>query len=136
MNVKIENINAYILFIQIKTIYNIMFKITDNNGFKDLKYVGEEILKDNVVFELKGKIINAPTKTSIEIGENLHIEDMHGMYMNHSCDPSCYIKDCKVYAKKNIVSGDSLTFNYDENETSMSCSFLCNCCGKLIKGKN
>jgi hypothetical protein len=111
-----------------------MFKVVDNNGFKDLTYQGDIIKKDNLIFKLKGLIKNTPTRTSIQIGKNIHIEDNIGAFMNHSCNPSCYIKDSSVYANKDIQNGESLTFDYNLNETSMSHPFICNCCGKLIKG--
>ena len=110
-------------------------KVHTVDGFSDLTYVGDSpIYKDELVFELKGEIKSKPTQTSIQIGIDKHIEDSNGIYMNHSCNPTCYIKDEKVYAKKDILSGNSLTFNYGETEETISHKFVCNCCKQTIKG--
>jgi hypothetical protein len=112
--------------------------VINTNDFNDLVYDGEEeILKNNLIFTLEGQILNKPTRTSIQIDENgmKHINDEYGQYMNHSCDPTCYIKDESVYSSKNIKKGTSLTFNYNVSENVMSNSFNCNCCNKLISGK-
>jgi len=76
-----------------------------------------------------------PTRTSIEIRENVHVEDRIGRYINHDCDPSCEIQDHKVIALKNMFTGDEVTFDYEDNETAISSSFVCRCCGELIGEK-
>ena len=77
-----------------------------------------------------------PTKTSIEMCESLHIEDRIGRYINHDCDPTCKIQGYKVIALKNMLAGDEVTFDYEENETTISSPFVCRCCGKPIGKKN
>ena len=81
-------------------------------------------------------VSSSPTRTSIEIGTDRHAEDITGRFINHACNPSCMIQDNYVVAIKNIYSGDEITFDYSENETHMASPFLCDCCGKLIKGKS
>jgi hypothetical protein len=79
---------------------------------------------------------DTPTRTSIEICKNLHVEDRIGIYMNHDCNPTCNIQGYKVIALKNMLAGDEVTFDYEENETTISSPFVCRCCGKLIGKKN
>lgn len=61
--------------------------------------------------------------------------------INHSCDPSTYIKTIdgirKVIAKKNIKIGDEITFDYAINGENEG-SFVCRCgsdrCRKIYNG--
>lgn len=65
------------------------FLVKETDGFKDLIYNGSAAISTNkIVFELKGEIINYPTKTSIQIGPNEHIEDELGQFINHHCYPN------------------------------------------------
>ena len=79
--------------------------------------------KNNIIYTLTGEINDKPDKYSIEIGNNKHITDKLGIYMNHSFDPSIKIQGVSVISLKNIEPGDELCFNYNESETSMSCPF-------------
>ena len=76
--------------------------------------------KGDIVFVLTGTYKEYSVKYSIEIGENQHILDDDGVFMNHSFDPSCKIDGKNVVAVKNILIGDELCFNYNESETSMA----------------
>ena len=86
-------------------------------------YSDKYYTKDSIIFKLEGKISNKPTKYSIEIGEDLHIVDKYGMYMNHSFEPNTIIDGYNVVALNNISPDDELHFNYNENETNMACPF-------------
>ena len=89
------------------------------------------------VHELSNReTLNEPTRTSIEIHSNLHVEDYFGRYINHDCNPTCKIQGYKVVAIKNMFAGDEVTFNYMENETAIAAPFTCRCCGNLIGEKN
>lgn len=113
--------------------------INNINGFNDLVYMDDNnnvIETNTIIFKLCGKVINEPTRISIQIGKDMHIEDPYGQYMNHSCNPTCYIKDGAVYSLQNITKNTSLTFDYNENEDCMSTPFKCNCCQQIIAGKN
>ena len=89
------------------------------------------------VHELSNReTLNEPTRTSIEIHSNLHVEDYFGRYINHDCNPTCKIQGYKVVAIKNMFAGDEVTFNYMENETAIAAPFTCRCCGSLIGEKN
>ena len=98
-------------------------------GLFSLKFVP----KGDIVFVLTGPVKDTPCKYSIEIGENQHILDDDGVFMNHSFDPSCKIDGKNVVAVKNILIGDELCFNYNESETHMACPFEVN--GVKVKGK-
>lgn len=85
------------------------------------------------VFELCGTMLIFPTRESIYIGNDIHIVDKMGAFMNHSFDPNCKIDSLNVVAIKPIIPGDALTFNYNENEIKMARPFVCD--GIIVKGK-
>ena len=100
-------------------------------------FVCEDIKKDTVLFQLKGPIIQNPTRTSIEIGKNKHIEDPIGAHINHNCTPNTKVqnKTQSFVSLRNIKKGEEITFDYNKNETTMASPFSCHCCGKEIKGR-
>lgn len=112
-----------------------MFVVSDNNGFKNLIWVGDSVDSNTVIYKLNGSISNKPTRTSIQIGLNEHIEDEWGQYINHSCDPTVKIVGNDLVLLKPLSNGDSITFDYNNSEDHMSDPFVCHCCGKLIAGK-
>ena len=112
-----------------------MLKVVNQDGFKDLKYYGETVEADSVVYHLHGYILSSPTRTSIQIGPDQHIEDRLGIYINHSCHPTVKVVGNKLISIKQINYGDSITFDYDKTEDKVSHPFICNCCDKLIQGK-
>lgn len=79
--------------------------------------------KGEIIFILNGSIKNKPSRESIYIGENKHITDKWGTFMNHSFSPTTLIKGRNVVALINIDVGDELTFNYNDNEINMACPF-------------
>lgn len=112
-----------------------MLVISDTDGFKDLIYRGNSIDHGTIIYTLSGNISTTPTRTSIQIGPNQHIEDELGQYVNHSCNPSVEIVGHNLISVKQINDGDSITFNYNESEDLMSNPFNCHCCNKIIGGK-
>ena len=88
--------------------------------------------KNMVIFKLKGTMYDTPTKESIHIGNNIHIKDVAGQYMNHSFHPTTIISGKNVIAIKNIMPGDELTFDYNKSEINMACPFIYQ--GKIVRG--
>jgi SET domain-containing protein len=89
--------------------------------------------KFTTIFQLEGDIVNQPTRESIHIGNNQHIIDKYGSFMNHSFYPNCKIIGKNVVAIKDIHIGDELTFNYNDSEIEMANPFEIN--GKIVNGK-
>jgi SET domain-containing protein len=84
---------------------------------------------------------------SLEIDIDLFIESDMGYddFLNHSCDPNCYIdfSDISLRALRRIPAGDELTFNYNTTEWDLinsrtPSSFVCDCnsdnCFGIIRG--
>jgi hypothetical protein len=97
-------------------------------------YATKSYEKDSIIFTLSGEILHAPTRESIHIGNNLHVIDTNGSFLNHSFTPSCKINQLDVIALHDIAVGDELNFNYNENELEMACPFTID--NILVCGKN
>ena len=90
----------------------------------------------DVVFSLKGPILATPTASSIQIGNNMHIEDEYGAWMNHSCLGNVIVLDKNVVAIKHIPAGHELTYNYIKNETVLVKPYACFKCNTMIRGSD
>ena len=96
-------------------------------------FSSKKYLINNVIYTLTGAFKDKPDKYTIEIGENKHIIDELGIYMNHSFEPSVKIQGLYVISLKNIEIGDEICFNYNNTETSMACPFKTN--EGIVSGK-
>ena len=88
------------------------------------------------ILKLEGKILDKPTRYSIEIGEKRHIVDYYGSFINHSFSPTATIVDGCVVSCTEIKRGDQITFDYNKNETRLKCPFIDNDSGCIVEGKN
>ena len=98
-------------------------------------FVNTSYTKDDIIFVLDGDILDYPTRESIHIGNNKHIIDKFGSFINHSFNPNIKIDGKNVIALKNIKAGAEICFNYNHSEINMACPFHVNhqiVCGKLI----
>lgn len=97
--------------------------------------------KGDVVMQLFGKVIDHQTNHySVQIGYNQHILPYRftGKYLNHSCEPSCYIQTGKnkfprLVAKNKIGVGEEINFSYwmtefewNQHASENTTSCLCN----------
>jgi SET domain-containing protein len=90
--------------------------------------------KGTTIFVLKGQETNYPTRESIYVGNDTHILDQMGQYINHSFEPTTQIQGYNVVALIDINENDEITFNYNENELTMAAPFVVNgqqVCGNL-----
>jgi SET domain-containing protein len=111
--------------------------------YKDDKTKGlfadQKFSKNNIILILSGHKFTEPTRTSVQVRDK-HIEHHEGGYINHHCDPSAKIitipdvEEAIIVAKRNILRGEEITFDYETTEEQMAVPFECNCHGKLISG--
>jgi len=98
-------------------------------------YANQKFNIDDIVLCLSGKILPLPTRTSIQIDNENHIEDDVGHYINHNCNPTCRIDGYNVVAIKEVGESDEITYDYSQNEDRLASPFVCSCCNKLITGR-
>ena len=108
--------------------------VDKSDGTRSL-YSNKEYNINEKIHLLTGTVYDKPSRTTIEIGINTHIDDEYGIFMNHSFSPSCKIQDGYIIALRNINSNDELTFNYNDSETSMACPFVDNETKQNVSGK-
>ena len=97
-------------------------------------YTSSLISENKVVMVLSDKIkLKNPTRSSIQIDSNNHIEDPVGRFINHSCNPTCKIHGLNIISVKDLNPDDEITFDYTKNETYLASPFVCIVCNKLIK---
>ena len=90
--------------------------------------------KGDIIFVLKGEETNYPTRESIYVGNNTHVLDQMGQFINHSFEPTTQIQGYNIVALVDVNINDEITFNYNENELIMACPFTVNgqsVCGKI-----
>jgi SET domain-containing protein len=97
-----------------------------------------DVKKGELLFEMTGEVLDHPTRTSVQIGLNQHIEDEIAGHMNHSCIPTARVdRQSKSFISVvDIKKGEEITFNYNENEDTLAAPFTCACCGNKIRGRN
>lgn len=100
--------------------------------------------KGQKLFDVTGQIQSQQTKYSFAMGLNKHIEPQRndgssdfGHYFNHSCDPNAMIHIVdknvitpyiEVIARKNIKTGEELTFDYASLEYDVTiANSVCKC---------
>ena len=116
-------------------------------------FADEFIPKNNIILVLKGNHFPEPTRTSIQIEDGKHLEHYEGAFMNHHCDPNTEIKVHEYFvgsdvlsqcssnpttvavAKKDILEGEEITFDYETTEFDLAEPFRCDCHGRWIRGK-
>lgn len=100
-------------------------------------FITKDIKKGTVLFKMKGKIINHPTRTSVQVSKHQHIEDLLAGHINHSCTPNARVsRRARTFVSlRNIKKGEEITFDYNKNEDELAAPFVCICCGQKIAGK-
>lgn len=112
-----------------------LLRVVETDKFKDLRYFGVHTIPPNkVVYQLSGPVRSSPTRTSIQIGSEHHIEDEFGQFVNHNCHPSVRVVGNQLVSVREIQQNDSITFDYNATEHAMACPFQCSCCGQWISG--
>jgi hypothetical protein len=127
-------------------------EVRDKAGFKGV-YTKKAIKQDSVIFQLKGNISARPSKYTIQLGSNEHLnfpairrpnDDLNycWQYLNHCCEPNGYMNTTErtFRALRDIAPGEEISFNYLSTESEMAEPFNCLCgsanCFGFIQGRN
>ena len=114
-------------------LYLIIMEITDSKLVDGKGLIlRKSVKKGENVFVLSGKIADHPTRESIHIGNNKHIYDEYGIFINHSFMPNIYISDINIIALKDIEVNEEIAFNYNDTEMKMAAPFYVD--DKLVDG--
>ena len=105
-------------------------------------FVLRPVRKDEALITYDGPILHHPTRYSVQIDDNRHIEGTpeSNAYLNHSCTPNTYVDWNGVFlrALRDIAAGEELTCNYLTTDREIHEKFLCSCgapnCYREIKG--
>lgn len=100
----------------------------------------EPLLAGDLVMRLEGDFTRQPTRYTVQVDAGLHLEVPAGAglellldryfwrFLNHSCDPSAFLRGQELIARRRIRAWDEVTFDYDCTEYDMAEPFRC-CCG-------
>jgi hypothetical protein len=112
------------------------------SGHYSLNAIKDYQPKDIIINFGASAIQKTPNRYTVQKNEHEHIvlHPKYLQYLNHSCDPNCFIDvdNLQIVAIKQIEKGASLNFFYPSTEWKMSEPFKClcrsyNCLGE-IKG--
>jgi len=105
------------------------------------------ILAGERLFQIEGELTAHPTRYSVQIDHNVHIdlgvgysqEEIKSRYywrfMNHHCEPSAMIRGRDVIAVRSLSLGSEVTFDYNTTELEMAEPFDCRCGSPLCLGR-
>ena len=94
-------------------------------------FAKENIAPDEVLITYDGPVIDHPTRFSIQIDENKHIEGTEdsNAFLNHSCSPNAYVDWNRLClrALRAIEPGEEITCNYLTTDYDLHEKFHCRC---------
>lgn len=106
----------------------------------------QEIAAGERIFLIEGEKTHRPTRHSVQIGENLHIDLRPGRsleeeldryfwrYMNHGCEPTAMVDGRDVVALRDLRPFEDITIDYNATEYDMAEPFACRCGSKRCHG--
>jgi len=105
-------------------------------------FASTAIARGEVLLTYDGPLLNHPTRLSIQIDDNKHVEgtDDSNAFLNHSCEPNAFVdwESLCLRARRDIASGEEITCNYNTTDYELHSVFACTCgskhCRGLIKG--
>jgi uncharacterized protein len=117
--------------------------------YKDTEKYGKSIFsarkfkKDDVIFTICGSITKNPSFFTVPIDYDLYIdpEFSAGKNLNHSCNPSCGIKNrTRVVAMRDLEKDEEITIDYAMivpryDNSKLKQDIQCNCGSNDCRGK-
>jgi len=102
----------------------------------------QDVKAGDILVTYDGPIIDCPTRYSIQIDEDKHIEgtEESNAFLNHSCSPNAYVdwNGVCLRALRDIMAGEEVTCNYLTTDWELHEKFVCRCgapnCYGAIRG--
>lgn len=118
----------------------------ENTYYKNTDKYGESIFttrnfkRGDTVFVISGPITKNPSIYTVPITADLFIDPLPpGKFLNHSCEPSCGIKNrAEVVAMRDLNKDEEITIDYamivDEyDQERLKQNLSCNCGSKICR---
>jgi hypothetical protein len=105
-----------------------------------------DLAEGEVVFEILGPTVATPSRYSVQIGEDLHVdvgsagrlEHFPWRFLNHGCEPNVVVRGRAVVALRAVAKFEELVFDYNTTELDLASPFVCGCgsdrCYGLVRG--
>ncbi len=110
----------------------------------------EAIPAGELILRIEGELAPQPTRYTVQVAPDQHVEIPAGTdletildryfwrFLNHSCEPSAFLRGREVLARRRIKAWDEVTFDYNSTEWDMAEPFPCRCgsprCRGMIRG--
>lgn len=106
----------------------------------------EAILPGQIILEAQHPVQISPTRTSIQVAHDAHMDSYIIGWVNHSCAPNTSVEIAsrgglyrvRLRALQPLCPGDEITFNYLTTEYDLHEPFVCQCqdvgCYGAIRG--
>lgn len=120
------------------------FYIDESKIHRKGVFSNRKFQKEEVICLLEGKIIKSPSVeerlVSIQLNNDIFFKPRGvGRFLNHSCDPNTKLiffnNSLMLRAKKEILKGDEITYNYCSSDFELMRPFTCNCDNCLQRNK-
>ena len=118
------------------------FYLHDTAKYGKSIFANRDFAKGETIFVISGPIVKTPTIYTVPIDFDLYIDPLSpGKFLNHSCEPSCGIKNrTEVIAIHDLNKDDEITIDYamiiDEyDQTRLKQNLGCNCGSKICRGE-
>ena len=105
------------------------------------------VLEGELLFTIDGELTATPNRYTVQIGRDAHVDvpaeydfeaildRFYWRFMNHSCDPTVFIRGRAVISLKPVSFGQDITFNYNTTEFDMAEPFACRCGSDRCTGR-
>ncbi|MDD5341113.1 MAG: SET domain-containing protein-lysine N-methyltransferase [Patescibacteria group bacterium] len=114
----------------------------DSGKYGTTIFSAKKINKGETVFIICGPIIKQPSIYTVPIDFNLYIDPIApGKFLNHSCEPSCGIKNrTEIVAMRDLGKDEEITIDYamivyKYDDLKLKQKIVCNCGSKICRGK-
>ena len=104
----------------------------------------------DLILILEGEVVDRPSRFSVQIGPNRHVEvpaevklagsldRYRWRFLNHSCEPNAAFDDRRLVALRRIEGAEQITFDYNTTEYDLASPFECHCgspdCCGVVRG--